>query len=128
MMKPFVSFGTILVILALPLAAYAQEPTGTATAPISGSTAAAGHETAATSAPTLSADQSMKLHQHVLKEKKPSVKVGESVAVGTILPTKVELYSLPADLGLKTDYRYTVVNDLIVLAEAKSHKVVQIIN
>lgn len=125
MMKPFVSFGTILVILALPLAAYAQEPTGTATAPISGSTAAAGHEAAV---PTLSADQSMKLHQHVLKDKKQSVKVGESVAVGTILPTKVELYSLPADLGLKTDYRYTVVNDLIVLAEAKSHKVVQIIN
>ena len=50
------------------------------------------------------------------------------VAVGAILPTNVELYPLPADLGLKSDYRYGVVNEHTVLVEAKSHKITQIIN
>ena len=63
-----------------------------------------------------------------MKEKRPFVKVTQKVAVGTVLPTSVELYPLPADLGLKSDYRYGVVNEHTVLVEAKTHKIAQIIN
>jgi hypothetical protein len=70
----------------------------------------------------------MKIHQYATKEKKPSVKVTEKLAVGNILPTNVELYPLPADFGVKDDYRYSVVNDHTVLVEARTHKVTQIID
>ena len=43
-----------------------------------------------------------------------SVKVTQKVAVGTTLPTSVELYPLPADLGLKSDYRYGVVGGVAI--------------
>jgi hypothetical protein len=118
MTKPIVSFGAILAIFALPLAANAQ--------PIGG-TAAPGAPTRPATA-ILSADQSMKIHQFATKEKKPSVKVTEKLAVGNILPTNVELYPLPADIGIKDDYRYSVVNDHTVLVEARTHKVTQIID
>jgi Protein of unknown function (DUF1236) len=58
--------------------------------------------------------------EYVRKEKKLSTKVMENVAVGTILPSSVALYPLPADLGVKRDYRYSVVNEHTVLVEAKT--------
>ena len=70
----------------------------------------------------------MKIHQFATKEKKPSVNVTEKLAVGNILPTNVELYPLPADVGIKDDYRYSVVNDHTVLVEARTHKVTRIID
>ncbi len=76
----------------------------------------------------LSAEQSAKIHEYAMKEKRPSVKVTEKVVVGTVLPTRVELYTLPSDLGVMGDYRYSVVNEHTVLVEAKTHKVTQIIN
>jgi hypothetical protein len=130
MTKRTVSFGAILAVLALPLAVHAQPiggtagagaATGTATRTVAGAPEGAGGA-------VLSADQSAKVHEYVMKEKRPSVKVTQKVAVGTVLPTSVELYSLPADLGLKVDYRYGVVNEHTVLVEAKSHKITQIIN
>lgn len=130
MTKRLVSFGAILAILALPLAVHAQptgaaagagEAAGTATRALAGAPEGAGGA-------VLSADQSAKIHEYVMKEKRPSIKVTEKVAVGTILPTSIELYPLPADLGVKSDYRYSLVNDHTVLVEAKTHKVTQIIN
>jgi Protein of unknown function (DUF1236) len=129
MTKGIVSFGAIVAILALPLAVHAQPTrgtagagaaTGTATRTVAGAPGAGGA--------VLSADQSAKVHEYVMKENRPSVKVTQKVAVGTALPTSVELYPLPADLGLKSDYRYGVVNEHTVLVEAKTHKITQIIN
>jgi hypothetical protein len=95
--------------------------TGTATRTVAGAPEGAGGA-------VLSADQSAKVHKYVTKERRPSVKVTEKVAVGTVLPASVELYPLPADLGLKSDYRYGVVNEHTVLVEAKTHRITQIIN
>ena len=130
MTKRTVSFGAIVAILALPLTVHAQPTHGTAGAGAATSTATrpvAGAPEGAGGA-VLSADQSAKVHEYVMKEKRPSVKVTQKVAVGTVLPTSVELYPLPADLGLKSDYRYGVVNEHTVLVEAKTHKITQIIN
>ena len=144
MTKAIVSTGLILAIFALPLAANAQTTGGTATgnapnapaavqpvnkagtAPAPAMTSTA--PTAAAVANVLSADQSAKLSQFLSKEKKPSTKVTEKIAIGSILPNSVELYSFPSDLGVKSDYRYTIVNDHAALVEAKSHKIIQMIN
>jgi len=130
MTKRIGSFGAIVAILALPLTVHAQPtrgtaapgaPTGTATRMVAGAPEGAGRA-------VLSADQSAKVHEYVMKENRPSVKVTQKVAVGMVLPTSVELYPLPAELGLKSDYRYGVVNEHTVLVEAKTHKITQIIN
>ncbi|WP_198017188.1 DUF1236 domain-containing protein [Methylocapsa acidiphila] len=124
MTKKIASCGALFALLALPLAAFA-EPTAKAQG-AAGETAAAS-ETAPKGA-VLSAEQSVKMQQYVSKEKRPSTKVSEKLAVGAILPGNVELYSLPAEIGGKADVRYTVVNDHTVLVEAKTHKVTQILN
>jgi hypothetical protein len=136
MTKRIISFGAIVAILALPLAAYAQ-PSGGAISTSPAASMATGSGAAAPAAPggtvsaapglALSADQNTKVHQYVMNEKKPSVKLTEKLAVGTVLPHNVELYPLPADMGVNGDYRYGVVNDRTVLVEAKTHKVTQII-
>ena len=130
MSKRIVSFGATLAILALPLAVHAKPTGGAAGAGAATSTAtrAVAGEPEGAGGTVLSADQSAKVHQYVMKERRPSVKVTEKVAVGTVLPTSVELYPLPTDLGVKGDYRYGVVNEHTVLVEAKTHKVTQIIN
>src|SRR3981189_1177558 len=96
MTKRTVSFGAILAILALPLAVHAQPlggpagagaGTGTATRTVAGAPEGAGGA-------VLSADQSAKVHEYVMKEKRPSVKVAQKVAVGTGLPTTGERYPL----------------------------------
>ncbi len=129
MTKRIVSFGAILAILALPLAAQAQPtsaPVGAGVATSKATRVAGTSES--TGASLLSTDQTAKVHEYVTKEKKPSVSITEKLAVGTVLPSSVELYPLPASLGVKSDYRYSVVNEHTVLVEANTHKVTQILN
>jgi Protein of unknown function (DUF1236) len=75
----------------------------------------------------LTADQSTKVKTYVVKEKRPSVKVTEKVAVGETLPSSVQFYAIPADVGVQTQYRYTVVNDRTVLVDPGTRKVIQVI-
>ena len=49
------------------------------------------------------------------------------MVVGATLPSSgVEYYEVPAEYGV-SGYRYTVVNDKVVLVEPRTHRVVQII-
>ena len=75
----------------------------------------------------LTADQSTKVKTYVVKEKRPSVKVTEKVAVGETLPSSVQFYAIPADVGVQRQYRYTVVNDRTVLVDPGTRKVIQVI-
>jgi hypothetical protein len=130
MTKRTISFGATLAILALPLAVHAQSTGGMAGTGAATSTATR----AATAKPegaggtVLSASQSAKVHEYVIKERRSSVNVTEKVALGTVLPTSVGLYPLPANFGVKGDYRYGVVNEHIVLVDAKTRKITQMIN
>ena len=65
--------------------------------------------------------------EYVVREHRPSVKVQEDVAVGAALPSSVQLYPVPADTGVRTQYRYTVVNDHTVLVDPGTRKVIQVI-
>jgi hypothetical protein len=62
-----------------------------------------------------------------VREKHPSVRVTEQVTVGEELPSIVRVYSVPADAGVRTEYRYTVVNDQTVLVDPKSRRIVQVL-
>src|ERR1700730_18590469 len=96
MTKRIVSFGAIVAMLALPLTVHAQPTRGTAGAGVATGTATrtvAGAPERAGGA-VLSGDQSAKVHEYVMKEKRPSVKVTQKVAVATVLLTSVELREL----------------------------------
>jgi hypothetical protein len=75
----------------------------------------------------LSADESAKVRQYVVRESRPSVRVNERVVAGEELPSNVQLYSVPADVGVRTEYRYTVVNDQTVLVDPNTRRIVQVI-
>jgi len=137
MTKRILSLGAVLGMLASPLAAYAQAPGGSAapstmTKPMTeaapGAAQKAEQGRSAAKGETLAAGEVAKLRQYVAKEKTPSVKVTEKLAVGTVLPRHVELHAVPADIGLAGDVRYSVVNDQIVLVEAKTRKIAEIVN
>jgi len=136
MMKQIASIAAVLTIVGLPLTAHAQG-SGAAPGAVGGAAAGAavggpvgaavGGVTGAIVGGALTADESTKVKQYVVREKRPSVRVTEKVAVGEELPSNVEVYSVPADTGVRTEYRYTVVNDRTVLVDPKTHRIVQVI-
>lgn len=154
MIKHAFSTGALLALVALPLAAHAQ-PTAAPASPSAAPAVAASPVMASPAAPpeglkpglaaqpakatiepkaaaaettSPSAEQRGKIQKFVVKERKPSAKLADKVAVGAVLPNSVELYALPADLIGKSDLHYTIVNDRAVLVEAKSRKVTEFIN
>jgi hypothetical protein len=75
----------------------------------------------------LTADQSRQVRQYVIQQERPSVRVQEQVVVGQPLPRTVELYELPPDVGVRTEYRYGVVNNHRVIVEPGTRRVVEVI-
>ena len=75
---------------------------------------------------TITTEQQGKVRAYVMKERPSSVKVTETVAVGSALPSSVTLHTLPSDIGV-TGYSYGVVNDKTVLVEPGTRKIIQII-
>jgi hypothetical protein len=75
----------------------------------------------------LAADQQPQFRQYVVTRNVPSYRYQEEVRVGSVLPQSgVTYYEVPAQYGVR-DYRYTVVNDRVVLVDPRSHRVVQVI-
>lgn len=83
--------------------------------------------TTTTTQTTVTTDQQAKIKAYVAKEKRKSTAVpaGVTVATGATLPSSVELYDLPSDVGVK--YRYTVVGNRTVLVDPGTHKIIQVI-
>ncbi|WP_164985937.1 DUF1236 domain-containing protein [Bosea sp. Tri-44] len=79
-----------------------------------------------TTTTTVTTEQSGKIKTYIMKEKPSSMKITDTVSVGTALPSTVELRALPSDVGV-TQYRYSVVNEKTVLVDPTSRKIVQII-
>ncbi|WP_046864134.1 DUF1236 domain-containing protein [Microvirga massiliensis] len=135
-MNKSVTIAAVLAISSLPIAAHAQG-SGAVPGAVGGAAAGAvvggpvgavvGGVAGAALGGALSADESTKVKQYVVREHRPSVRVTEKVTVGEPLPPNVELYTVPADTGVRTDYRYTVVNDHTVLVDPRSRKIVQVI-
>src|SRR5215218_6221930 len=124
MIKQISTITAVLTLVGLPLAAHAQG-SGAAPGAVGGAAAGAavggpvgaavGGVTGAIVGGALTADESARVKQYVVREKRPSVRVTDRVTVGEELPSNVEVYSVPEDVGVRTEYRYTVVNDRTVL-------------
>jgi len=75
----------------------------------------------------LGVDQRPRFRQYVVREGRPSYRYREDVRVGAVLPSSgVEYYEVPQEYGVR-EYRYTVVNDRIVLVEPRTRRIVQIV-
>ncbi|WP_375458126.1 DUF1236 domain-containing protein [uncultured Enterovirga sp.] len=68
-----------------------------------------------------------RFREYVTREKRPSYTYRETVRVGGELPASgVTYYEVPSEYGVKT-YRYTVVNDRVVLVDPTTRRIVQIV-
>jgi hypothetical protein len=75
----------------------------------------------------LSAQQAPEFRQYVVRQDVPSYRYQNEVAVGTVLPAEgVRYYEVPEQYGAR-EYRYTVVNDQVVLVDPRSRRVVQVV-
>jgi hypothetical protein len=75
----------------------------------------------------LSPDESTRVRQYVVAQRRPSARIAEQVVVGEPLPPRVRLYPVPASVGLQTTYSYTVVNGQTVLVDPQTREIVEII-
>jgi uncharacterized protein YcfJ len=75
----------------------------------------------------LAEQQQPRFRQYVVTQGRPSYRVQEEVRVGAVLPSSgVTYYEVPAEYGVQ-NYRYTIVNDQVVLVDPGSRRVVQVV-
>jgi hypothetical protein len=125
---------SVLALAALPLAAC---QTGTASGAAGGAVtgavvggpvgAAVGGVAGAAIGSALSPEESTRVREYVVTQRRPSVRVSEQVVVGEPLPPRVRLYSVPRSVGLESSYSYTVVNGQTVLVDPQTREIVEII-
>lgn len=137
MSKKILFAGALLAVLA-PAGAFAQTggggaaagaATGAAGGAIVGGPvgAAVGGVTGAIVGGIIGEQAEPRFRQYVVTQDVPSYTYSQEVRVGTTLPESgVTLYEVPAEYGA-TQYRYTVVNDVPVLVEPGTRRIVQVI-
>jgi hypothetical protein len=76
----------------------------------------------------LTAEETRRVRTYVAAQRNPSVRVAEPVRVGQPAPAGARLAPLPASVGLRNPYRYTVVNDRTVLVNPRTREIVEIID
>lgn len=120
----------------LPFAAFAQQGAAPATGAATGAAAGAivggpvgaviGGVTGAI-AGGIAEQQQPQFRQYVVTRNVPSYRYQQQVQVGAVLPDEgVTYYEVPAEYGAR-GYRYTVVNEVPVLVEPSTRRIVQII-
>ena len=120
----------------LPLAAVAQTGGGAVTGGAAGAATGAivggpvgavvGGVTGAI-AGGLAEQQQPQFRQYVVTRNVPSYRLQQEVRVGTVLPQQgVTYYEVPAEYGVR-NYRYTVVNEVPVLVDPGTRRIVQVI-
>jgi hypothetical protein len=68
-----------------------------------------------------------RFHEAIINLHHPSYHHKEEVRVGLVLPEAVEFHVAPTEYHLRPEYRYAVVNDRIVIVEAGTRRVIEII-
>jgi hypothetical protein len=69
-----------------------------------------------------------RFREYVVRQDRPSYTYKEEVRVGAVLPSSgVTYYEVPDEYGVK-NYRYTRVNNRIVLVDPSTRRVVQVID
>lgn len=75
----------------------------------------------------LTAEEYTRVRTYLAAERRPSVWVTEQVAVGQSAPLRARLYPVPASVGLRNTYSYTIVNDRTVLVDPRTREIVEVI-
>jgi hypothetical protein len=126
-------------LLALPLAACQTDSgRGFASGAVGGAVvgavvggpvgAAVGGVAGATVGGILTAEEARRVRTYVAAQRSPSIQIAEPVTVGQPVPPRARLAPLPASVGLRNPYRYTLVNDRTVLVDPRTGRIVEIIN
>jgi hypothetical protein len=126
-------------LLTLPLGACQTDPgagfaTGAAGGAVIGAVvggpvgAAVGGVAGAATGGVLSAEEARRVRTYVAAQRSPSIQIAEPVTVGQRVPRRARLAPLPASVGLRNPYRYTVVNDRAVLVDPRTGRIAEIIN
>jgi hypothetical protein len=131
------SSAALLTLLAIPLAA-CQTGTGAATGAAGGAVAGAvvggpvgaavGGVAGAAAGGLLTAEESTRVRTYVVAQRRPSINVREEVVVGQPLSSRVRVYPVPATVGLRNPYSYTIVNDRTVLVDPQTRQIVEIVD
>lgn len=128
----------ILATIAMPLAAQAQGTVrgaqegaaegGRAAGPVGAIVGGAVGAATGTVEGILGVDDRPRFREYVVRERRPSYTYRERVHVGAVLPEAgVTYYEVPAEYHVKPGYRYTIVNDRPVIVEARSRRIVEVI-
>jgi hypothetical protein len=72
-------------------------------------------------------DDTVRVRQYVVTQRRPSVRVRDEVVVGYQVPRRVRVYPVPPEVGLRTSYSYAIINDRPVLIEPTTREVVTIL-
>jgi hypothetical protein len=75
----------------------------------------------------LAPPEAARVQQYAVHQGTPSVRLRRPLAVGEPLPGRVGLHAIPPSSGVRTDYRYTVVNERLVLVDPRTRRIVQVI-
>lgn len=77
----------------------------------------------------LGVEQAPRFREYVVREGRSSYRIRDEVRRGMILPREgVTYYPVPPEFGVSPRYRYTVVNDHVVLVYPRTRQVVQVID
>jgi hypothetical protein len=130
----YVKAAIAVSMLALPLAACGSNvATGAAGGAVTGAVvggpvgAAVGGVAGATVGAALTPDEGTRVREYVVSQRHPSVRLRDDVVVGYEVPSRVRLYPVPPDVGLRSDYEYAVINCRPVLVEPQTRRVVYIV-
>jgi hypothetical protein len=70
-----------------------------------------------------------RFREYVVREHRPSYRIREEVRVGAVLPERgVTLYEVPREYLVRPGYRYAVVNDVPVIVEPRSRRIMEIVD
>jgi hypothetical protein len=76
----------------------------------------------------LGVDDRPRFREYAVRERRPSYQYREDLRVGAVLPSDgVTYYDVPAEYHVAPGYRYTYVNEHPVIVEARSGRIVEIV-
>jgi hypothetical protein len=129
----------LLTALALPVGAQAQgtlqgaaegaHEGGRAAGPVGAIVGGAVGAATGTVEGILGIDDRPRFREDVVREHRPSYHYSRAVRVGTVLSERgVVYYDVPAEYHVRPGYRDTIVNDRPVIVEARTRRIVEVID
>lgn len=75
---------------------------------------------------SLTPEETGRVREYVVTQRRPSVRVRDEVVVGYRVPPRAVLYPLPPEVGVRTSYEYTIINNRRVLVDPSTREVVEV--